>query len=193
MRATSIIQCAGATVLSLEGQHAADRHFAARVARENPNFDKPLVIVEQQQSGTEVAMLTEAIQDTFLGLVKANECQRTSAPLSSLCPGLKCGGSDGFSGLSANPAMDTPPTFLRRLAEEPSFRFPDYAAWSKNSSTGARAGKWRTIYSLMEEYNARAKAGGPVFEMNQARATSRRTVDRSMKSAGAAKKGGILP
>jgi len=41
--------------------------FAAGVARENPNFDKPLVMLEQQQSGTEVAMLTEAIQDTFLG------------------------------------------------------------------------------------------------------------------------------
>src|SRR5207245_10053407 len=71
----------------------------------NPDVDKPLVSVEQQQTGTEAAMLPEAIQDTFLGLMKANECQRTNAPLSSLCLGLKCGGSDGFSGLSANPAI----------------------------------------------------------------------------------------
>jgi len=50
-------------------------------------------------------MLTEAIRNTFLGLMKANEYRRTSVPLSSLCLGLKCGGSDGFSGLSANPAI----------------------------------------------------------------------------------------
>src|SRR3989442_3120007 len=96
---------AGATVLSLGCQHAQLEILRQQILERNPNFDKPLVIVEQQQSGTEVAMLTEAIQDTFLGLVKANECQRTSAPLSSLCLGLKCGGSDGFSGLSANPAI----------------------------------------------------------------------------------------
>src|SRR5438552_2582241 len=93
---------AGATVLSLGCQHAQVGILRRELLERNPNFDKPLVIVEQQQSGTEAAMLTEAIQDTFLGLMKANECQRTNAPLSSLCLGLKCGGSDGFSGLYAN-------------------------------------------------------------------------------------------
>ena len=50
-------------------------------------------------------MLSEAIQKTFSGLVEANKCVRTPAPLSHLCVGLKCGGSDGFSGISANPAI----------------------------------------------------------------------------------------
>src|SRR5207249_1317361 len=96
---------AGATVLSLGCQHAQVGILRAELRKRNPNFDKPLVIVEQQQSGTEVAMLTEAIRSTFLGLMEANRCLRTPAPLSSLCIGLKCGGSDGFSGLSANPAI----------------------------------------------------------------------------------------
>ena len=50
-------------------------------------------------------MMSDAIRRTFLGLVEANKAQRTPAPLSDLCVGLKCGGSDGFSGISANPAI----------------------------------------------------------------------------------------
>src|SRR6202049_657946 len=96
---------AGATVLSLGCQNAQIGILWEELRKRNPKFDKPLVIVEQQQSGTEVAMLTEAVRSTFLGLMEANRCQRTRAPLSSLCLGLKCGGSDGFSGLSANPAI----------------------------------------------------------------------------------------
>ena len=36
---------------------------------------------------------------------KAKECKREETPLSELCIGLKCGGSDGFSGLTANPLV----------------------------------------------------------------------------------------
>src|SRR4030081_185560 len=50
-------------------------------------------------------MISQAIRETFLGLLEADKAQRMPAPLSSLCVGLKCGGSDGFSGLSANPAI----------------------------------------------------------------------------------------
>jgi altronate hydrolase len=35
--------------------------------------------------------------------MEANKQQRQPAPLSKLCIGLECGGSDGFSGISANP------------------------------------------------------------------------------------------
>ena len=50
-------------------------------------------------------MLSQAVRETFLGLVEANRMQREPAHLDKLCVGLKCGGSDGFSGLSANPAI----------------------------------------------------------------------------------------
>src|SRR3989441_3869086 len=55
---------AGATGLSLGCQHAQIGILREELRKRNPNFDKPLVIVEQQQSGTEAAMLTEAIRDT---------------------------------------------------------------------------------------------------------------------------------
>ncbi len=61
-------------------------------------------------------MLSEAIQRTFLGLVEANQAERTPAALSHLCVGLKCGGSDGFSGLSANPAIGHTADLLTALA-----------------------------------------------------------------------------
>ena len=42
---------------------------------------------------------------TFAGLIDANRAERAPAPLSALSVGLKCGGSDGFSGISANPGI----------------------------------------------------------------------------------------
>jgi len=96
---------AGVTVLSLGCQHAQIGILRQQLRKRAPNLDKPLFIQEQQQSSTEFAMLSEAIRRTFLGLVEANKAERTPAALSHLCVGLKCGGSDGFSGLSANPAI----------------------------------------------------------------------------------------
>src|SRR5438445_10182531 len=96
---------AGATILSLGCQHAQIATLREEILKRSPNFDKPLLIFDQQQTGSEDTMLTDAIRKTFLGLMQANECRRTDAPLSQLCLGLKCGGSDGFSGLSANPAI----------------------------------------------------------------------------------------
>ena len=63
------------------------------------------MVFEQQKSGTEKELLTEAIKETFKALVKANQAERKPAPLSKLTMGLECGGSDGFSGISANPAV----------------------------------------------------------------------------------------
>src|SRR5579864_9553906 len=99
------LNVAGATVLSLGCQHAQIGILREEIRKRNPKLDKPLVILEQQRSGSEAAMMSEAIRQTFSGLVEVNKAQRTAAPLSALCVGLKCGGSDGFSGLSANPAI----------------------------------------------------------------------------------------
>lgn len=187
---------AGATVLSLGCQHAQIPILRAELRKQNPNFDKPLVIVEQQQSGTESAMLTEAIRETFLGLMKANECRRVSAPLSSLCVGLKCGGSDGFSGLSANPAIGHTSDVLAALGGRTILsEFPelcgveqDLINRSKSKEVGDR------FMHLMTSYNARAKAVGSGFEMNPSPGNMRDgLLTDAMKSAGAAKKGGTSP
>src|SRR5690606_34462848 len=95
---------AGVTVLSLGCQNLQVRDFLDDLYALNPKFDKPLLIFEQQQSQSEEQLVTDAIRQTFVGLIEADKCVRSPAPLSKLSIGVKCGGSDGFSGISANPA-----------------------------------------------------------------------------------------
>jgi altronate hydrolase len=187
---------AGATVLSLGCQHAQIGILHAELRRRNPNFNKPLVIVEQQQSGTEAAMLTEASRLTFLGLIQANESRRTSAPLSALCVGLKCGGSDGFSGLSANPAIGHTSDLLvalggRTLLSE----FPELCGVEQNLMDRSASNQVAERFAhLMRSYGARARAVGSGFEMNPSPGNiSDGLLTDAMKSAGAAKKGGTAP
>jgi altronate hydrolase len=187
---------AGATVLSLGCQHAQIGILREELRRRAPDFDKPLVIVEQQQSGTEAAMLTKAIRETFLGLMQANQHRRTSAPLSSLCLGLKCGGSDGFSGLSANPAIGHTSDLLAALGGRSILsEFPELCGAEqelidrcKNDEIADR------FIQLMRNYGARAKAVGSGFEMNPSPGNIRDgLLTDAMKSAGAARKGGKSP
>jgi altronate hydrolase len=187
---------AGATVLSLGCQHAQIGILREELRKRNPGFNKPLVIVEQQQSGTEAAMLTKAIRNTFLGLMEANECQRTSVPLSSLCLGLKCGGSDGFSGLSANPAIGHTSDLLAAVGGRTILsEFPELCGVEQeliNRSTRKEVAD--RFIQLMRNYGARAKAVGSGFEMNPSPGNMRDgLLTDAMKSAGAARKGGNSP
>src|SRR5438874_7988429 len=90
---------AGATVLSLGCQHSQVSILQEEIKRRDPQFAKPLLIFEQQKSASESTMLSQAIRETFLGLVETNKAERRATPLSQLTLGLKCGGSDGFSGI----------------------------------------------------------------------------------------------
>jgi altronate hydrolase len=96
---------AGATVLSLGCQNAQSQILEEKLKNLNPDLAKPLIILEQQKEGTEQQLLSEAIKRTFLGLIEVNKIERESAGLDKLTVGLECGGSDGFSGISANPAV----------------------------------------------------------------------------------------
>jgi altronate hydrolase len=187
---------AGATVLSLGCQHAQIGILREELRKRNPNFSKPLVIVEQQKSGTESAMLTEAIRETFLGLMEANECRRSSAPLSHLCLGLKCGGSDGFSGLSANPAIGHTSDLLVALGGKSILsEFPELCGVEQELINRSRRQEVADRFiQLMKSYAARAKAVGSGFEMNPSPGNMRDgLLTDAMKSAGAAKKGGNSP
>src|SRR5215472_16130594 len=187
---------AGATVLSLGCQHAQIEILRNELRRRNPNFDKPLVIVEQQQRGTEAAMMTRAIRETFLGLIRANQCQRTAAPLAALCLGLKCGGSDGFSGLSANPAIGHTSDLVAALGGRTILsEFPELCGVEQELINRSTSGEVADRFiQLMRSYGARAKAVGSGFEMNPSPGNMRDgLLTDAMKSAGAARKGGNSP
>jgi altronate hydrolase len=187
---------AGATVLSLGCQHSQAGILRQKISQRNAAFDKPLIVVEQQQSGSELAMLSDAIRQTFLGLIEANKSKRAPAPLSRLCVGLKCGGSDGFSGLTANPAIGHTSDLLAALGGRTILsEFPELCGVEQeliNRSTRNEVGD-RFIH-LMRDYAARAKAVHAGFDMNPSPGNMRDgLLTDAMKSAGAAKKGGTSP
>jgi altronate hydrolase len=187
---------AGATVLSLGCQHAQITILREQIRKRDPNFDKPLFILEQQQSGSEAAMLSSALDRTFRGLADANKARRAPASLSNLCVGLKCGGSDGFSGISANPAIGHTSDLLAALGGRSILsEFPELCGVeqelinrSVNKDVGGR------FMQLMQDYAARARAVGSGFDMNPSPGNIRDgLLTDAMKSAGAAKKGGTSP
>ena len=187
---------AGATVLSLGCQQSQIKTLQQEILKRNPKFDKPLIILDQQQSGTEFAMLSEGIRQTFLGLVEANKFKRAPAALSKLTVGLKCGGSDGFSGLSANPAIGHTSDLLVALGATTILsEFPELCGVEQeliDRSTRKEVGD-RFIH-LMLDYAAKAAAVGGGFEMNPSPGNIRDgLITDAMKSAGAAKKGGTSP
>lgn len=187
---------AGATVLSLGCQSAQVDILRRQIYERNPNFDKPLFVMEQQQSGSEYAMLSEAIQKTFMGLIEANQNTRMPAVLSSLCVGLKCGGSDGFSGISANPAVGHAADLLAALGARAILsEFPELCGVEQefiNRSVSKEIGT--RFAQLMRDYQARALSVGSSFEMNPSPGNIRDgLITDAMKSSGAAKKGGTSP
>jgi altronate hydrolase len=187
---------AGATILSLGCQHSQVNILRDEVLHRDPSFSKPLLIFEQQQSDSEFSMLSEAIRKTFLGMVEADQNERTPVPLSKLCIGLKCGGSDGFSGLSANPAIGHVSDVIAALGGRTILsEFPELCGVEQSlidrSTTKDVAERFMT---LMRDYAARAKAVRSGFEMNPSPGNIKDgLLTDAMKSAGAARKGGSSP
>jgi altronate hydrolase len=187
---------AGATVLSLGCQNAQIGILREEIRKRNPKFDKPLFILEQQRSGSEAAMMSEAICQTFQGLVEADKARRTPAALSNLCVGLKCGGSDGFSGISANPAIGHTADLLAALGGRTILsEFPELCGVEQELiNRGKSKDVGNRFIQLMRDYAVRAAAVRAGFDMNPSPGNMRDgLLTDAMKSAGAAKKGGTSP
>jgi altronate hydrolase len=188
--------CAGATVLSLGCQHAQSSMLQTEIHKRNPNYDRPLYILEQQIAGTETNLIETAIKQTFLGLIQANEQRRTPAPLNKLVIGLECGGSDGFSGLSANPAIGHTSDLVVAMGGSVILsEFPELCGVEQELSD--RCVKEETankFMQLMQVYNKRAEEGGSGFYMNPSPGNIKDgLITDAIKSAGAAKKAGNSP
>jgi altronate hydrolase len=187
---------AGATVLSLGCQNAQPSILMEALRERDPGLRKPVLMYEQQQSGTESVMLSDAIRATFEGLVEANRLTRKPAPLSKLTVALKCGGSDGFSGISANPALGHLSDMLAALgAKSILSEFPELCGMEQsliNRCIDPAQGD--RFIQLMRDYAARAKAVHSGFEMNPSPGNIKDgLITDAMKSAGAARKGGTSP
>jgi len=80
---------------------------------ENNQIDALRSAIGPDEGGRLRFMVMQDVQDEFaVGMAhieqlvaQARSCRREPVPLSSLIIGLKCGGSDGFSGITANPLV----------------------------------------------------------------------------------------
>lgn len=187
---------AGATVLSLGCQNAQISLFTDALNRLNPDHGKPVYIFEQQKYSSERNLIADAVKQTFIGLMQANKIERQPAPLSKLCLGLECGGSDGFSGLTSNPALGHASDLLIALGGTSVLsEFPELCGAEQDLINRCKqkedAEKFAT---LMKTYSARAEAVGSGFYANPSPGNIRDgLITDAMKSLGAALKGGTAP
>ncbi len=188
---------AGVTVFSLGCQNAQIGMFQEALKRQNPNFDKPLLVYEQQKwDGGERAMMQAVVKDTLAALAQANQVQRQPVPLSALKIGVKCGGSDGFSGISANPTMGLVSDMVVSLGGSSILaEFPELCGVEANLiERCVHDDDKRRFLGLMRDFEAKALAVGTHFADNPSPGNIRDgLITDAMKSAGASKKGGSSP
>ncbi len=187
---------AGATLLSLGCQNAQVSLMKQTMTEHYPNCSKPIYYLEQQDSESERELIANAVKQTFAGLMEANKIERAPASLSKLKLGLECGGSDGFSGLTANPALGYTSDLLvalggtTMLAEFPELNGIEQELINRCSNQEIA----RKFSSLMKSYSDEARRSQSSFAFNPSPGNIRDgLITDAIKSAGAAKKGGTSP
>jgi altronate hydrolase len=186
----------GITILSLGCQHLQSEELVNDIKKLDPAFDKPVYIFEQQQSQSEEQLIQEAIRKTFDGLTLIDQLERKPASLDKLCIGVKCGGSDGFSGITANPAVGYCADLLVSLGGKVLLaEFPELCGVEQELvDRSVNETVARKFIGLMKDYEASALRAGSGFHMNPSPGNIKDgLITDAMKSAGAAKKGGNSP
>ena len=187
---------AGATVLSLGCQNLQVSLFKDALNSINSNLKKPVLIYEQQKIGTVDDMLSVVIKETFPAIQKANLIERKPAPLSKLKIGLECGGSDGFSGISANPTLGAVSDILVALNGTVILaEFPELCGVEQDLVNRCVEDKDADKFiKLMKDFEKSVINAGSGFDMNPSPGNIKDgLITDAMKSAGAAKKGGTSP
>lgn len=187
---------AGATILSLGCQNAQMSWFQQIQKEQYPQSDKPIIYLEQQQIKSENQLIKTAIHQTIEAMKEANSIERKPAGLDKLVIGLECGGSDGFSGISANPAVGQVSDLVNTLGGATILsEFPELNGVEQNIID--RAVDEQTAKKFMDiqhAYSEKAKSVGSGFDMNPSPGNIKDgLITDAIKSAGAAKKGGSAP
>jgi len=121
-----------------------------------------------QETGGTQAVIDRGLRDVTAMLPEVNQARRTPISMSELILGVKCGGSDGFSGLSANPALGRAADLLVRaggtvvITEVPEFCGAEHilAQRSKDRATG------EAVYQMVDWYKEYASKFGTVLNEN---------------------------
>lgn len=131
-------------------------------------FDKPVAKIGIQEVGGTQAAIQQGLKEVEKMLPLVNETTREECSASELVLGVKCGGSDGFSGISANPSLGRAADLLVRsggtvlITEVPEFCGAEHllAGRAKDVETG------RAVYRLVDWYKEYASKFGAVLNNN---------------------------
>jgi altronate hydrolase len=135
--------------------------------RETP-IRKPLFKIGIQEIGGTQAAIEQGLKYVAEMLPEVNRVEREEFPISELVLGVKCGGSDGFSGISANPALGHTADLLVKsggtvlLTEVPEFCGAEHilAHRAKDYRTGQK------IYAMVDWFKEYASKFGAVLNQN---------------------------
>ena len=187
---------AGASILSLGCQNLQVDLFLDQLKTINKNFDKPLLVFDQQKIGNGENLIQKIIKDSLVEIKKVNHIQREKIPVSKLSIGLECGGSDGFSGISANPTLGGAVDKLVALGGSALLsEFPELRGVEQELvDRCVDHPKAQKFIELMSSYENKVIASGTDFSTNPSPGNIKDgLITDAMKSAGAAKKGGSSP
>ena len=131
-------------------------------------FAKPVAKIGIQEVGGTQAAIQQGLKEVEQMLPLVNDITREECPVSELVRGVKCGGSDGFSGISANPSLGRAADLLVRsggtvlITEVPEFCGAEHllAGRAKDVETG------RAIYRMVDWYKEYASKFGAVLNNN---------------------------
>lgn len=156
-------------------------------------LNKPLARIGIQEVGGTQEAIARGLQEVEMMLPQVNKVERRQVPLSELILGVKCGGSDGFSGLSANPSLGRAADLLVRsggtvlITEVPEFFGAEHilANRAKDAETG------RAVYRMVDWYkNYAAKFGAALGENPSPGNVKGGLLNITIKSLGAIAKAG---
>jgi altronate hydrolase len=140
----------------------------AYLQRLGRKMDKPLIRFGIQEVGGTQAAVNAGLQAVERMLPEVNRVQRRRAPLSELVLGVKCGGSDAFSGISANPSLGRAADLVVEsggtvlITEVPEFVGAEHilANRAKDAATA------RAVYQMVDWYKDYAGRAGAAPAQN---------------------------
>ena len=129
---------------------------------------KPVEWLGIQDVGGTQAAIQKGLEIIAGMLGEANKAERSTQPAEHLTLGVKCGGSDGFSGLSANPSLGYAADLLVKnggtvlITEIPEFCGGEhlFAARAKDAATG------RNVFEYVDWYKQYAAKFGTTLGDN---------------------------
>lgn len=173
---------------------AFDRYFQSENL--SARFGKPVIRLSIQELGGTEATVKAGLKHLPEICTVANQSTREPVPVSALSLGLECGGSDAFSGLTANPALGHASDMLVScggrsvISEVPEFYGAEHLFAQRAVNPAVR----NAIYALLKDYKAWAELQGHDLTENPSPGNKAGgLLNITIKSLGAIAKSGSAP